>query len=64
MLRWPLDIYPPLMRWFEIASARPSYEKALDGWEPKALMDSVSPILDGRRVNNDGIDDYGPLADL
>jgi hypothetical protein len=24
----------------------------------------VPPILDGRRANNDGIGDYGPLAKL
>lgn len=64
LLRWPLGLYPNLMRWFEIASARASYGKALDGWEPQALMDRVLPILDGRRANNDGIDSYGPLAKL
>jgi glutathione S-transferase len=64
LLRWPLETYPNLMRWFEIASARASYDKALDGWEPQALMDRVLPILDGRRANNDGIDSYGPLAKL
>ncbi len=64
LLRWPLEIYPNLMRWFEEVSKRPSYSKALDGWEPKALMDKVLPILDERRANNDGIDAYGPLAKL
>lgn len=64
LLRWPLEIYPNLMRWFEVASARASYRKALDGWEPQALMDRVLPILDGRRANNDGIDSYGPLTKL
>lgn len=64
LLRWPIEIYPNLMRWFELASARPSYGKALDGWEPQALMDKALPILDGRRSNNDGIDSYGPLAEL
>ncbi len=64
LLRWPLEIYPKLMRWFKIASARASYGKALDGWEPQALMDRVLPILDGRRANDDGIDSYGPLAKL
>ena len=64
LLRWPLKIYPNLMRWFETASDRPSYRKALDGWEPKAPMDKVLPILDERRANNDGIDSYGPIADL
>jgi len=63
LMRWPLDIYPNLTRWFATASARPSYTKALDGWEPKALMDKVLPILDERRKNNDGIDSYGPLAE-
>jgi len=64
LLRWPLKTYPNLMRWFEIASARTSYGKALDGWEPQALLDRVLPILDGRRANNDGIGSYGPLAKL
>ena len=63
LLGWPLEIYPNLVRWFETASARPSYRKALDGWEPKALMDKVMPILDERRANRDGIDNYGPFAD-
>lgn len=62
LLRWPLEIYPNLKRWFEIASARASYTKALDGWEPKALMDKVLPILDKRRANNDDIYSYGPLV--
>ena len=62
LLRWPLERYPNLMRWFETASARPSYDKALEGWEPKGLMDRVLPILDERRANNDGIDSYGPFA--
>jgi glutathione S-transferase len=64
LLGWPLEIYPNLMRWFKTASARPSYSKALDGWEPRALMDRVLPILDERRANNDAIDSYGPLAEL
>lgn len=63
LLGWPLEIYPNLMRWFERASARPSYRKALDGWEPKALMEKVLPILDERRARGDGIDNYGPFAD-
>ena len=64
LLRWPLKLYPNLMRWFETASARPSYSKALDGWEPKKLMDMALATLDERRANNDGIDSYGPLKDL
>ena len=62
LLRWPLNQYPNLMRWFETASARPSYRKALDGWEPLPLMKMALATLDERRVNNDGIDSYGPLA--
>ena len=62
LLRWPLDLYPNLMRWFASASARPSYSKALDGWEPKKLMDMALGTLDERRANNDGIDSYGPFT--
>jgi len=64
LLRWPLQLYPNLMRWFAIAAQRPSYSKALDGWEPHKLMDRVLRKLDERRANNDGIDDYGPLANI
>jgi len=64
LLRWPLNLYPNLMRWFETASKRPSYSKALDGWEPQKLMDMALPALDARRQNNDGIDSYGPLKNL
>jgi glutathione S-transferase len=62
LLRWPLERYPNLTRWFETASLRPSYSKALDGWEPQKLMDMALGALDERRANNDGIDSYGPLA--
>ena len=62
LLRWPLEQYPNLMRWFKMASARPSYSKALDGWEPKKLMDMALAKLDARRANSDGIDSYGPFA--
>jgi len=64
LLRWPLDIYPNLRRWFQSACARPSYAKALDGWEPRRMMDQVRPILDDRIVKGDGINRYGPLAAL
>lgn len=63
VLRWPLDRYPHLSEWFAMASERPSYKEALEGWEPKALFDVALPILDERRTNGDGIDNYGPLAD-
>ena len=62
LLRWPLELYPNLMRWFKTASARPSYRKALDGWEPLELMKTALAALDERRANNDGIDSYGPFA--
>lgn len=62
LLRWPLAQYPNLMRWFEKASARPSYDKALEGWEPLGLMETALAALDERRANNDGIDSYGALA--
>ena len=62
LLRWPLERYPNLMRWFKTASARPSYDKALDGWEPLKLMEMALSALDERRANNDGIDSYGPFA--
>lgn len=62
LLRWPLDRYPHLQAWFERVSARPSYESALESWEPKPLFDIALPVLDERRANNDGIDNYGVLA--
>ena len=62
VLRWPLDRYPRLCEWFAKASARKSYKEALEGWEPKPLFDVALPILDERRANGDGIDNYGPLA--
>jgi glutathione S-transferase len=62
LLRWPLQQYPALMRWFEGASARPSYRKALDGWEPLPLMKVALAALDERRAENHGIDSYGPFA--
>ena len=62
VLRWPLDRYPRLSAWFELASARRSYKEALEGWEPQALFAKALPVLDERRANGDGIDDYGPLA--
>ena len=64
LLRWPLNLYPNVLRWFASASARPSYSKALDGWEPVKLMDMALPTLDERRANHDGIDSYGPLRNL
>lgn len=62
ILRWPLQKYPRLSEWFAVASQRPSYIEGLEGWEPKALFDVALPILDERRANGDGIDNYGPLA--
>ena len=62
VLRWPLDRYPRLSKWFAVASDRASYRDALEGWEPLALFDIALPILDERRANGDGIDNYGPLA--
>jgi glutathione S-transferase len=62
LLRWPLNIYPNLKRWFATASTRPSYSTALDGWEPKKLMELALGTLDKRRENNDGIDSYGPFS--
>lgn len=63
LLRWPIDRYPYLNAWFERVSARPSYESALESWEPKPLFEVALPVLDERRANNDGIDNYGPFAD-
>jgi len=62
VLRWPLERYPHVYEWFEMASARDSYKTALEGWEPKPLFDVALPKLDERRANGDGIDAYGPLA--
>lgn len=61
IMRWPLERYPNINRWFAAASGRDSYKTALEGWEPKPLFDVALPALDERRANNDGIDAYGPL---
>jgi len=63
VLRWPLERYPRLSEWFKRASARKSYEEALEGWEPKPLFDVALPKLDERRAKGDGIENYGPLAE-
>ena len=64
LLRWPLDIYPASSKWFAMATERTSYKEALEGWEPQALFNVALPKLDERRANADGIDSYGPLADM
>jgi glutathione S-transferase len=62
IMRWPLERYPNVYKWLQIASARDSYKNALLSWEPKPLFDVALPKLDERRANGDGIDAYGPLA--
>lgn len=62
LLRWPLDRYPHLSDWFERACARESYKTALQAWEPKPMLDVILPLLDKRRENGDGVDNYGALA--
>lgn len=62
LLRWPYDRYPFLRAWFKRASARDSYKKALEAWEPQPLFKVALPILDERRAKGDGIDNYGVLA--
>ncbi len=62
LLRWPLERYPKAYAWFQRMAELDCYKEALEGWEPQALFDKALPILDQRRANNDGIDNYGPLA--
>jgi glutathione S-transferase len=62
ILRWPLERYPLVTRWFKAASARDSYKDGLEGWEPKKLFDTALASLDERRASGDGIENYGPLA--
>ena len=62
ILRWPLERYPNVRKWFERASERDSYRKALEGWEPKPLFDVALPKLDERIANGDGVVAYGPLG--
>jgi len=62
LLRWPIDRYPHLSDWFKRVSARPSYEFALESWEPQPLFKIALPLLDERRAKGDGIDNYGVLA--
>jgi glutathione S-transferase len=62
ILRWPLQHYPLVTKWFKAASARPSYKEGLEGWEPKKLFDTALAGLDERRARGDGIENYGPLA--
>lgn len=62
LMRWPLDRYPRLHKWLSRAMARDSYKNALEAWEPKPLFDVVLPVLDRRRSNQDGVEQYGSLA--
>lgn len=62
LLRWPFERYPHLNAWFARASARDSYQTALESWEPQPLFDVALPVLDKRRAQHDGIDNYGVLA--
>jgi hypothetical protein len=64
ILRWPLQHYPLVSKWFAAASARDSYKEGLESWEPKKLFDMALAGLDERRAQGDGIDNYGPLTDL
>ena len=62
LLGWPFDRYPHLSRWFAAASARESYQTALEAWEPKGMLESVAPKQAERRAAGDGIETYGLLA--
>lgn len=62
LLRWPLERYPRVNEWFKNAAARDSFRIALEGWEPKPLLDVALPKLDERIANGDGVTAYGPLA--
>lgn len=62
LMRWPLDRYPTLKKWFARASARDSYKNALKAWEPQPLFDVALPVLDRRRESGDGIERYGSLV--
>jgi glutathione S-transferase len=62
LLRWPLDRYPNLSRWFAAASARESYRIALQEWEPQGMLDMVAPKVAARQAEGNGIETYGKLA--
>ena len=62
LLRWPLERYPLINEWFKRASARDSFRVALEGWEPKPMLDMALPKLDERIASGDGVTAYGPLA--
>jgi glutathione S-transferase len=58
LIGWPFDRYPDLQAWFKRVAARPSYQSALQNWEPHELLDIASPNLATRQASGDGIETY------
>lgn len=58
LIGWPFEKYINLKHWFSRVSARPSYETALEKWEPQELLDLVAPRLAARRASGDGVTTY------
>lgn len=58
LIGWPFERYPRLQRWFSRVSARPSYETALEKWEPQELLELVAPKLAARKASGDGVESY------
>ena len=58
LIGWPFERYTNLQRWFRRVSARPSYETALEKWEPQELLERVAPRLAARRASGDGVECY------
>jgi glutathione S-transferase len=58
LIRWPFERYTNLRRWFSRVSARPSYETALEKWEPRELLEHVAPRLAARQASGDSVEYY------
>lgn len=58
LIGWPFERFPNLQRWFQRVSTRPSYTMALEEWEPRELLDIVTPRLAERQTAGDGVESY------
>lgn len=64
LIGWPFERYTNLQTWFNRVSARPSYEIALERWEPQELLERVAPQLAARSASGDGVESYIPNGNV